>query len=157
MRSTPPVRDLLTPDLFDTPSIPQPAPLVPGGMNYAREIAHVMSQAIKVCDKDRYQIAADMSRLLGHEVTVDTLNTYTAESKEDRIPSLDRALAFDAVTGGFALLQFYAAKLGCQVLVGEEVLVAELGRVQQMKTVVREHEARLRQSLTAMRQRGGRK
>lgn len=79
------VVDTLTGDLFA--SIPKAHPLTPGGWRFRGEIAHVMSEAIKLCAKDRYQIAADMSRLLGREVSLNTLDKYTSEASEDHIPN----------------------------------------------------------------------
>jgi len=125
------IKDLFTLDLFD---IPQPAPQTPGSMNYAGEIAHVMSKALKECDFDRYEIVARMSRLLGREISLNMLNAYTAESRETHVPRMDVAVAFDAATEGFALASFHASKLGARLLVGEEALLAELGRIDQMKT-----------------------
>lgn len=124
------VKDLLTLDLFD---VPTPAPSTPGAMNYAREIAAVMSQALKDCAHDRVDVAARMTRLTGKEVSLAMLNAYTAESRETHNISMEKAIAFDAATDGFALLKFYAAKRGCKVMVGKDALLAELGRIDQEK------------------------
>lgn len=107
--------------------------MTPGSMNYSREIAHVMSKAIKDCPHDRIEIAARMSRLLGEEVTVSMLDTWTAGSKEGHIPNFERAIAFDAATESYALSEFHAGKLGCRVLQGKENLHAELGRMEDMR------------------------
>jgi hypothetical protein len=123
--------DSLSGDLFA--SIPEAYPMLPGAWNFRIEIAHVMGEAIRLADKDRYTIAADMSRLLGREVSVNTLDKYTSEAAEGHHPSLETAIAFDAATGALSLLAMYAAKLGCRVLPGKENLLAELGRLEQMK------------------------
>lgn len=138
------VKDLLTPDLFD---IPQPAPQVPGSMNYAVEIAHVMSNALKECPHDRYEVVARMSRLLGREVTLHMLNAYTAESRDTHVPRLDVAIAFDAATEGFALSNFHAGKLGCRLLFGKDALLAEIGRIDQMKADLAKKEKAIKQFL----------
>lgn len=123
-------RDLMTMDLFA--QIPQPAPDTAGAMSYSREIAHVMSAALKSSPHDRYEVAARMSRFLGREITLSMLNAYTAESHDSHNISLERAVAFDAATDGYALLSFFAAKRGCGLLKGKEALVHELGRIEQM-------------------------
>lgn len=123
--------DTLTGDLFA--NIPQAHPMTPGTWNFRREIAYAMGEAIKACPKDRYQIAADMSRLLGREVSVNTLDKYTSEASEDHIPNLETAIAFDAATDQTALASLHASKLGCRVLPGKDSLLAELGRLEQMK------------------------
>lgn len=123
--------DTLTGDLFA--AIPQAHPMNPGAWRFRAEIAHAMADAIRVCGKDRYQIAADMGRLLGREVSVNTLDKYTSEAAEEHHPSLETAIAFDAATGQMALVGLFAAKLGGRVLPGKESLLAELGRLEQMK------------------------
>ncbi len=124
-------RDLLTGDLFA--QIPQAAPPTPGSANYSREIACVMSQALKECPFDRPEVAARMTRLMGYEQTLSMLNAYTAESHTDHNISLERAIAFDTATESYALLNFFAAKRGCKVMVGKDALLAELGRIKQMR------------------------
>lgn len=139
------VVDTLTGDLFA--SIPQVHPLTPGGWRFRGEIAHVMSEAIKLCAKDRYQIAADMSRLLGREVSLNTLDKYTSEASEDHIPNLETAIAFDAATEQTALASLFASKLGCRVLPGKDLLLAELGRLQQMKGDIANQEKAIKKIL----------
>lgn len=137
--------DNLTGDLFA--NIPQAHPKTPGAWNFRREIAYVMGEAIKACTNDRYQIAADMSRLLGREVSVNTLDKYTSEASEDHIPNLETAIAFDAATEQTALASLHAGKLGCRVLPGKESLTAELGRLSYMKTEIAKQEKAIKQLL----------
>ena len=120
------VRDMLTPDMFE---VPVQASKATGSLAKREHIAGIMSDVIRDCDLDRYQIAAEMSRLLGREITKYMLDAYTSESRETHIPPLDTAIAFDVVTGGISLLKFFADLLGCSVLVGDEILLAELGRI----------------------------
>lgn len=137
-------RDLFTLDMFN---IPAPAPQTPGSMNYSCEIAHVMSEALKACPDDRYEVAARMSRLLGSEVSVNMLNAYTAESRETHNITLERAIAFDAATEGYALLKFFADKRGCRVLVGKEALLAELGEIGRLKQELGEQERAIKAAI----------
>jgi len=51
----------------------------------------VMGDAIKAASKDRYTIAADMSRLLGREISSNMLDKYTSEAAEGHHPSLEIA------------------------------------------------------------------
>lgn len=138
------IADTLTFDLFEVPS---PAPQTPGSMNYSREIAATMSQALKDCPFDRVEVAARMTRLLGREVSLSMLNAYTAESRDMHNISLERAIAFDAATEGYALLNLYSGKLGCRVMVGKESLLAELGRIDQMKVDLARQEKAIKQFL----------
>lgn len=142
-------RDLLTGDLFA--EIPRPAPTTPGAINYSREIAAVMGQALKDCPNDRYDVAARMSRMLGREVPLSMLNAYCAESHEQHNISFERAIAFDAATEGYALLNFFAAKRGCRVMVGQDALLAELGRIKQMRDELAGQEKAIREYLKGKR------
>lgn len=142
-------RDMLTPDLFD--SVPIAAPSTPGSMNYSREIAAVMSQALKACPFDRVEVAARMTRLLGKEITLAMLNAYTAESRETHNISLEKAIAFDAATEGYALLNLYASKRGCRTMVGKDALLAELGRIDQEKAELARQEKAIKHYLEGKR------
>lgn len=139
--------DTLTGDLFA--NIPQAHPMTPGAWNFRREIAYAMGEAIKVSPKDRYQIAADMSRLLGREISANTLDKYTSEASEDHIPNLETSIAFDAATEQTALASLFASKLGCRVLPGKESLFAELGRLEQMKGDIAKQEKAIKKILGA--------
>lgn len=138
------LRDLLTIDMFDVPVAPLAAP---GSMNLSREIAAVMSQALKDCPHDRIEVAARMTRLLGREVTLAMLNAYTAESRENHNISLERAIAFDAATEGYALGNFFAGKRGCRMLVGKDALLAELGRLDRARAEIASQERLVRKML----------
>lgn len=137
--------DTLTGDLFA--SVPQATPMTAGAWRFRSEIAHVMGEAVKTCAKDRYQIAADMSRLLGREISVNTLDKYTSEASEEHIPNLETAIAFDATTEQMALANFFAGKLGGRVLPGQQILFAELGRLEQMKADIAKQEKAIKKVL----------
>jgi hypothetical protein len=142
------IADTLTGDLFACiASIPKAYPFTPGAWRFRGEIAHVMSEAIKACPKDRYQIAADMSRLLGREVSVNTLDKYTSEASEDHLPNFETAIAFDAATESTALASLHASKLGCRVLPGKDSLLAELGRLEQLKGEIAKQEKSIKKVL----------
>lgn len=120
--------DKLTIDMFE---IPAPAPTTPGSLNISREIALLMSDALKRCPHDRIEVAARMTRILGKEVSLSMLNAYSAESRETHIPPLDKAIAFDMATEGHTISDYFAAKLGGRVMFGKDALLAELGRLEQ--------------------------
>lgn len=137
-------RDRLTADLFD---VPAPASTAPGAVNFSREIAALMSAALKGCPYDRIEVAARMSRMLGREVTLSMLNAYTAESHQQHVPSLERAIAFDLATEQNALARLYIAKLGGSILWGKEKLLADLGRIQHTRDELRNEERAIRERL----------
>ena len=139
------IADTLTGDLFA--SVPKAHPMNPGAWRFRGEIAYVMGEAIRSCVKDRYQIAADMSRLLGREVSVNTLDKYTSEASEDHIPNLETAIAFDAATEQMGLACLFASKLGCRVLPGKDSLLVEIARLDQMKSDITKQEKALKKLL----------
>lgn len=110
-------RDNLTRDMFA--ELP-PAPVTAaGGLSCRSEIAHAMSEAMK--GYDRYEIAAKMSRLLDRDISKHMLDAYTAESREDHIPPLDTAIAFDLATESRVLAELFARKIGARLAVGMEL------------------------------------
>lgn len=120
-------RDLLTQDLFE---IPQPVS-GEGSLVCRTEISSLMSEVLK--GHDRYDVAAAMSKLLKRDISKNMLDAYTAESREDHIPPLDTALAFDMATNGFSLINLYAKKLGAKIVVGREAIDAEIGKLERIK------------------------
>lgn len=136
-------RDFVTADLFGDRQ-----PVQSGSLACSVEVAHTMSEAIKVAHQERQisreEVAARMSRYLGRNVSVAMINAYTAESREGHNLSLERAIAFDHATENFALLELHARKCGAKVLMGRDVLLAELGRIELDKRELAEREKALR-------------
>ena len=113
----------------DPIAIPAAAPAAPGSLDCRREVALLMSEAIKRSTYDRIDIAARMTRFLGEEITLSMLNAWTAESRDEHVINYVRAIAFDLATEQKALANFSAAKLGGQILWGKDALLAELVRL----------------------------
>lgn len=120
--------DTLSGDLF---LIPQPVAKNSGALACRVEIAHVMSDALK--GHDRYEVALQMSKLLGRDISKHMLDAFTAESREDHTPPLDTAIAFDRAVGGHFLLGLVASKLGARVSIGKEVLHVQIGKLEQVR------------------------
>ncbi len=142
--------DMLTADMFmDVPKAPSKGA---GSLSCRAQIAAIMSDVLADCATqkiDRYDVAANMSRMLGRDISKYMLDAYTSESREDHTPPLDTAIAFDLATGGISLLKFYAELLGCRVMIGRDVLLTELGRVTQMKKELAEQEREIKKHLGA--------
>jgi hypothetical protein len=136
------------PDFFDVPVAPAP---IGGSLDYALELRHVLSDALKKSPKSRYQVAAEMSELTGQEITKAMLDAWTAESKTPWRFPFEYAAAFESACETTALQELMCRKRGSRILVGEDVLLAELGRLE--KT---EAEIALRKRLLKDRLRGKR-
>lgn len=71
-------------DLF---AIPEPAPACAGGMDYrtlvATIVADMLEHAQRVHGLDRFQVSADLSRLVGKEISKAVLDGYTAPSRSE--------------------------------------------------------------------------
>ena len=120
--------DSLTGDLFA--AVPRPADLHSPAMDLKVKISHAISEAMKACPFDRYEIAARMSRTLGRDISKHMLDAYAAPSRDTHIPNIEFCIAFDEATEQNAVLTLYASLRGCGVLVGEDTLRAELGRLE---------------------------
>lgn len=134
-------RDALTLDLFDVPVAPVPTP---GLHDLDVLLREALSDALKHSDLDRYGVAAEMSRLTGRDISKHMLDAYTAESRTDHNFPFRYGAAFEVATNSYCLTNLLAKTRGCKVLVGEEALLAEFGRIEQM-----EHE--LKQQKTALK------
>lgn len=135
-------QDTLSGDLF---LIPRPVTPNSGALACRAEIAGVMSEALK--GLDRYEVALQMTKLLGREISKHMLDAYTAESREDHIPPLDTAIAFDTVIGSPVLLDLCASKLGARVSVGKEILHTQLGKLERVRDEATKQIKHIKQTL----------
>lgn len=138
------VRDSLTLELFD---IPVPTPALAGSLDLDAALRAAICDAIKHSELDRLGVAAEMSRLTGRPISKAMLDAYTGESRGDHNFPLRYAVAFEVATGSYCLTQLLAKQRGCKVLVGEEALLAGLGRLDQMEAELKAQKAALKQYL----------
>lgn len=123
-------KDPLTLDLFDVPRAPAPTP---GALNFSIKLRAILSAALKVTPLSRYEVAARMSELLGVEVTKNQLDAWTAESREPWRFPFEYVAAFEVVCSTTCLQDLLSEMRGSKVLKGEDSLLAELGRIEQME------------------------
>lgn len=111
-----------------SPSVQRSLPL-PASLDCDLTLRTLTSQAIRDCNLSREQIVEQMSVLAGHKITEQSLNCWTAESKDKhRFPAIYLP-AFCAVTQDVRILQAVAQKLGLAVVGPEEQRLIALGRV----------------------------
>lgn len=138
--------DLLTSDMFEESELK----MDDGSLEIRSRVAAVMSDVVAECKAhgvDRYQIAAEMSRLLNKDFSKHMLDAYTSTSREAHFPPLDIAIAFDVATGGMSLLKIYADICGCNVSAGKDILLTELGRIEKQKTDLAKAEKAIKKQL----------
>lgn len=134
--------------LFEVPKKPAENP---GALNFAVELRGVLSEALKAAPKSRYEVAARMSELLGIEVTKYQLDSWTAESRSDWRFPFEYSAALEAACETTCLQELLAGKRGSRVMVGEDVLKAELGRLELEEAEIRERKRLLKKHLEGKR------
>lgn len=125
-------RDHLTADLFS--EIPRPVPALPESMDFRASLSGLVGEMLaraRLADpkKDRWGIAAEMSRLTGHDVSKLMLDGYTAESRDNFNLPLWLVPALETVCDSTDLTCWLAGVRGGRVLLGPEALDAEIGRL----------------------------
>lgn len=111
---------------FDSP-VPARLPAELAGLG--RIAAGVVSVALKGDPRSRDEIAGAVSALLDERVSVDMLNAYASEARDQHSIPLHRALALIAVTDRHDLLDTLVRRIGAALLVGDEMRVARLGHL----------------------------
>ncbi len=98
--------------------------LFPGGMEEGAldiDLGHrqSISKAMHNCGKDRYQIAAEMSRLMKATITKEMLDKYAASAPENGMRA-SMLSAFCRVTGTFDPIRCLLEPLGADVVNPED-------------------------------------
>lgn len=137
-------RDTLTADMFE---IPHEAANLPGALNINVQLRGLLSEEIKRCPHSRYELAARMSELIGHEISKHQLDAWTAESREGWRFPLEYLPALEVALETHALTRYIADLRGCRILVGREALEAELGKIEKQKRELARREKALKKVL----------
>jgi hypothetical protein len=142
-------RDRFSGDLFVV--VPQPAASVPGSMDFRPVVAGILSEMLRTSGKDRHQVAAEASRLVGKDISKYMLDGYTAETRKGfnlpayLIPSVETAC------GSHELTSWLAGVRGGRLLIGREALDAELGRIEKQMGELTDQRRALREQLRSGR------
>lgn len=127
-------------DLFEPP---MPAAPMPVSMDFRRQVSALVAQVLKDCPEDRYTVSARMGALTGREVSKLMLDGYTAESREAFNVPLYLVPALETATGSHLLSQWLASSRGGRLLLGRDVINAEIGRLQRQQKTTSEQLRRL--------------
>ena len=138
-------RDTATVDMFDIPAAPAP---IGGSLDYDKELCHTLANAIDTSGLSRYDIAARMSELSGDDVTKSMLDAWTAASKQEWRFPFKFAAAFEAACGTTCLQELLGRKRGSRILVGEDTLLAEMGRLAIEEQRIKDRRAALKARLS---------
>lgn len=88
----------------------------------------ILSRAMSNCGKDRYQLAAEMSRLMKATITKEMLDKYAASDTANGIRGAMLA-AFCFVTGTYEPISYLLDPLGADVLQPEDQPLIEWARL----------------------------
>lgn len=122
-----------------------------GSFDIDRQFREAISAAIKACPRSRYEIAARMSELIGQEIIKTTLDSWTAESKDNhRFPAIFLS-AFCEATGSSEPLKILGRLVGVFIMPGPEALRAE---VQRLNEEIAKRQAEKRKRLMFLREMG---
>ena len=122
--------DPLTLDLFEVPVARNP---LPGALAIGLALRHLLADLLKASPRQRFEIAAHMTELIGHEITKHQLDSWTADSREGWRFPLEYLPAFEVACETHAITAWLADLRGCKVLVGKEALDAEIGKLERLK------------------------
>lgn len=139
--------DTLTLDLFEVPVARTP---LPGALDVGLQVRHLISDLLKACPRNRFEVAAHMSELTGHEITKHQLDSWTAESREGWRFPLEYLPAFEVAVGTHQITTWMADLRGCKVLVGKEALDAEIGKLERLKEEAARKIKQLKQAMGEM-------
>lgn len=140
-------RQLLLEGLVEIPSQVGPRP---GELDIDSAIRAAISASLKRSPKSRFEIAAQMSELVGQEISKFMLDAYSAESRETHKFPLQYLPAFVMATGDASILALLAEKCGCVALARSDMALLERGRIREEIERLEEREREL------SRTRGGR-
>ena len=131
------VQDSVIDDMF---LIPQPERPEPGSSDYAFEVSIKVSKMLKSCTLDRYEIAAQMSRLTGKDISKNMIDAWASPARTDHnIPHYLVAVLEEVITC-HELTDWLVHKRGGRVAYGRDTLTAKLGKATLKKQKLREEE-----------------
>lgn len=123
--------DSLTLDLF---AVPVPTAPMPGALNFNLVLSHLLSDILKSSTRSRFEIAARMVELTGDtHITKNSLDAWTAESREGWRFPLEFLPAFEVACETTALSAWLAGIRGGKMLMGKDALDAEIGKLERLK------------------------
>lgn len=123
------VKDDRTLDIF---TIPKPVLALPGLGNYALQVSELVGEVLKNTELDRYEVAAQMSRLSGDDVSKHMLDAWASPARCDHNLPLYRAALLEEVCASHVLSNWQVHLRGGRVAYGRDALDAELGRLERV-------------------------
>lgn len=114
---------------FDVPAAMRPES---GGLDIAVAVRDTLTLMLADAARhghDRYDVATQISRLSGRDMTKNMLDRYTSEGGDWRFP-LEALPALTQATGDHRLLDLVAEKCGCRLARGDEAVLLEIAALE---------------------------
>ena len=135
---------------FSAPSVPQGEAALAG---FERRTNVLVGEMLKA--RDRFVIAAQVSKLLDEEVSKSMLDAYSSPAREDHKVPFVRLMAIVIVTARYDLLDQHLRECGCGIVTGCEMDTVRLGHLEQERRNIDAQIRELRKTATPMRKGGG--
>jgi hypothetical protein len=123
----------------------------PGRLNIDCIVKDLVASALKKAPKDRYWVAAEMSKKLGREITKSQLDSWSAGAKINHGIKVVDLSALIETTGDNSILHLLCEKAGGFFVQGRDALYTELGRIDRQKKDLAEKEKLVRQTLEQLK------
>lgn len=124
------VKDPYTLDIFE---VPAPVVPTPGSGNYAAQVSELVGSVLKQSPADRYEVAAQMSRLSGDDVSKHMLDAWSSPARTDHNIPLYRVPLLEEVCHSHDFTDWLVHLRGGRVAYGREALDAQYGKLQRMR------------------------
>lgn len=136
--------------LFEAPTLaPSRGPAALAGME--QRVCSMVGSILASDARPREVIAAEMSVLLGEEVSRMMLDAYASPARTDHKVPFTRLMALIAVTERHDLLDPLLREIGAALLVGEEVHTARIGHIDRQIEKLKEERRRIAGSAPLIR------
>lgn len=126
---------------FDTP---RPAVEEGALADLETKVASAVATILKRDPRSRHEVAGQVSMLLDDTVTKLMLDAYAAPARDGHNISVARFLALIVATQQHDALRGVLREIGCSVMVGEEILLAEIGHLTSKRKLIDERLKALR-------------
>lgn len=112
---------------FDTP---RPDVTEGGFSHMERQVASAVAAILREDPRSRFEVAGQLSALMDADISKFMLDAYAAEARDGHNVSFSRFLGLIVATQRFDVLDGLLRQIGCAVVVGEEILLAEIGHLE---------------------------
>lgn len=102
-----------------------------GGLAHMeRQTASAVARILRDDPRSRFEVAGQLSALMDADISKFMLDAYSAEARDGHNVSFARFLGLIVATQRFDVLDALMRQIGCAVVVGEEILLAEIGHLE---------------------------